>query len=106
MIRQIKVYEDRAPIVIYGFGVVGKVLIKELIDRGIKPVYILDKYKSCCAFQHISVFSLEETRKLDKEVNIIVTPLLNTEEIFIDLKKSGYIGEIIQIKELLKNKNL
>lgn len=102
IIERLRIYGEQAPIVIYGLGVVGKVLIKELIERGIKPVYILDKYKSCCEFQHISVFSLEETRKLDKEVNIIVTPLLNVEEIFIDLKKLGYIGEIIQMKELLK----
>lgn len=106
LIEQLKAFADETQLVIYGLGIVGKILIKELLDKGIKPTYILDKYKSCCEFQHINVFSLGETKELSKEVNVIVTPLLKTDEIFNDLKISGYIGKIMHLKELLENKNL
>lgn len=100
MMEQLKNYAREAPIVIYGLGVVGKVLIRELLDRDMKPAYILDKYKPCCKFRDIPVFSLEETQELCKEVNVIVTPLLGAEEMFNDLKSLGYVGSIMQLKNL------
>lgn len=88
-------------IVVYGLGNVGKALIQQLYKKNIKPVYILDKYKSCDQFQDICVYSLEETGKLSKEVDIIITPLLNIEEIYKDLSTLKYAGKKVKIYELV-----
>ena len=92
-------------LVIYGVGIVGKILVKQLSEKNFRPVYILDKYKSCEQFCNIEVFDLKETEELSKKVGILITPLLKNEEIDKDLKTLGY-DKRIHIKDFIKNKEL
>lgn len=89
------------PVVVYGLGIVGKILVKELIEKNINIEYILDKNKPAYQFQNINVYNLEETKPLSKEVSVIITPLLNLKEIDDDLERLEYRAEKIHIKELI-----
>ena len=71
-----------------------------------KPAYILDKYKPCCQFNDVDVYDLQETEALDKEVHILVTPLMKLEEITNDLDELGYKANLMPIENLLGNKDL
>lgn len=94
------------PVVVYGLGIIGKILVKLLKEKNISPVYILDKNKPCCEYENISVFNMEQTEILLKDVYIIVTPILCSKEISKELKSLGYNENPIHIKELLNNNEL
>ncbi|MEY8430292.1 radical SAM protein [Lachnospiraceae bacterium 48-42] len=91
-------------IVIYGLGIIGEILVKELKEKGVIPAYILDRNKVCCEYENVHVYNMEETGLLSKDVYIIVTPLLNTDQIGSDLERLEYHANRIHIKELLDNK--
>ena len=101
LVKKLKGAMRHEKIVIYGIGNVGKVLLKQLSEKGIYPCYILDKYKSCDKYDDIEIYSLEETHSLEKDVDILITPLWENEEIKQDLEYSGYCGKFIAIKDLL-----
>ncbi|MCI8466535.1 MAG: radical SAM protein [Lachnospiraceae bacterium] len=90
-------------IVIYGLGNIGKSLVKILCGQGMKPVYILDKYKQCNQFQEIDVHSLQDTSGLTKQVDIIITPLLGVKNIITDLKILGYEGNLILLETIIED---
>lgn len=100
LIKKVNNYTNGNPVVIYGLGNVGKTLVKQLCEKGIQFAYILDKYKACDSFKNTHVYDLKETEKLSKEMNIIITPLLNFDEICNDLNRLGYTGKKIHIREL------
>lgn len=100
IIIKLREYIKDNQVVIYGLGSVGKILTKELCQKGILPSYILDKSKTCCQYQNIDVYNLEDTKKLTKEVALIITPFMNIERIENDLKTLGYDGKKIHVKEL------
>ncbi len=91
------------PIVLYGLGNVGQVLIKLLIERGVYPEYILDKHKSCKEFCGIQVYHLQADIPFEKNVYILITPLKELEKIKNDLRMLGYEGDLKSIKEFLGN---
>lgn len=89
---------------VYGLGIVGKILVKELEGKGMSPIFILDKYKSCNVYENIKVYNLEEVKEVDKDSPIIITPLLNVEEIEKELELLDYTGEKMHIKQLVGEK--
>lgn len=93
-------------LVIYGFGSVGKVLMKLLSERGIETAYILDKNKPCNPYSDVKVYSLKESGDFNKEVDILITPLQNTETIRQQLKAAGYSGKMLSVTDLLDNESL
>lgn len=102
---RLKEYVKGKPFVVYGIGIIGKVLVKQLKERGMAPIYILDKNKPCCEFENISIYNMEQTGDLVKDVCVIVTPLLYTDKIDKELKRSEYSTRI-HIKELSNSKVL
>lgn len=98
--------KDEYPLVIYGFGNMGKILLKMWIEKGIIPAYVLDKNSHHDIFEGIQIYNLKEANVLEKKVVVLITPLRDIENIKIDLKKLGYQGEIILIKDLLNDKDL
>lgn len=106
VVKNIQKHTKGKPIVIYGLGNVGKILIKQLIENSINITYILDKYKSCSVFQNINVYNLNEAEILPKELDIVITPLLSSEEIHNDLDILGYIGRRITIQDLIGHNSL
>lgn len=106
MLERLKDSVSLNSMVVYGLGIVGRILVKQLKENGIEPSYILDKYKACNRFQDIDVYNLEETEILSKEVSVIITPILGSEEIDKELKMLGYNSEKIYIKDLLHNEEI
>lgn len=105
LIQRLSKFSNGDPIVVYGLGNVGRVLIKQLSGTNIKFAYILDQRKPCNSFQNIDVYSLDETERLNKEINILITPLLNIGNIYTDLSKLGYIGGKLHIQDLIGDKS-
>jgi len=101
-----KCMRENHQIVLYGIGIVGKVLAEQLTKRNMEPAYIIDKYKTCCRFQNIGVYKLEEVNELSKEVDVLVTPLLDFETIDKNLEKLGYTGKRIHITEIIGSRDL
>lgn len=100
--KKIREYANKKQIVIYGLGIVGKILVRELKERGIEPVYMLDKFKVCSEYENIKVYNLEETEDILKDVRIIITPLMKLEEIKKELELLGYRNEKMHIKQLVE----
>lgn len=100
--KKIREYANKKQIVIYGLGIVGKILVRELKERGIEPVYMLDKFKVCSEYENIKVYNLEETEDIPKDVRIIITPLMKLEEIKNELELLGYRNEKMHIKQLVE----
>lgn len=98
--------KESGPVVIYGFGNMGKSLAKLLMDKGIVPEYILDKNKSHDTFWGIEIYNMIEVGKLDKKVTVIITPLRQIEEIRGDLLKREYQGNFLCIKDIVTDKAL
>lgn len=76
--------------------------MRELKERGIEPVYMLDKFKVCSEYENIKVYNLEETEDILKDVRIIITPLMKLEEIKKELELLGYRNEKMHIKQLVE----
>ena len=95
-----------SPVVIYGLGNVGRVLTKQLSEKGIGQAYILDRNKPCNPYSDVKVYSLEESQDLDKDVDVLITPIRDMECIRNDLKALGYNGRIMSVLELLDRKSL
>lgn len=106
LIEKLKTDMDEKRIVVYGMGIVGKILVKELTGKGIKPVYLLDKYKTMEEYQGIGVYNLEEAKALAKDVDVIITPLLETDDINKELSCAGYKNQRIPITHLTDEKQL
>lgn len=97
---------EQKQLVIYGIGIVGKIFVGQVKEKGMEVAYILDKNKPCCKFQSINVYNLDETEKLSKNVIIVVTPLIKMEEVVGELRTLGYKSKIMHVKELLENKEM
>ncbi len=94
------------PVVIYGLGNAGKVLTKLFSEKGVTQAYILDRNKPCNPYSDVKVYSLEESKELDKGVIVLISLMKEVEAIRKDVKEAGYMGKIMTIIELLDNKSL
>lgn len=74
--------------IIYGLGNVGKVLCNILIEEGITPAYILDKFKVNDEYKGIKIYDLK-TAVVEPKTVIIITPLTRLDEIKKDLEALG-----------------
>ncbi|MEY8411162.1 radical SAM/SPASM domain-containing protein [Lachnospiraceae bacterium 62-26] len=101
-----KIIPDNNQIVIYGLGSIGKVLVKLFCDSGIRLNYILDKNKPCMKYNGVDIYNLEAAQALGKDVDVLITPLRGIGQIQDDLKKLGYKGKYILVKDLLGDKQL
>lgn len=106
LVKKLKDAMEHEKLIIYGMGNIGKVLLKQLSEKGIHPIYVLDKYKSCDRYNDIEIYNLKEIKSLEKAADILITPLWENEEIKQDLKCSGYSGKLITIKGLLEDRVL
>lgn len=97
--------EDR-PVVIYGLGNTGRVLTKQFSEKGIKQAYILDRSKPCNPYSDAKVYSLAESKELDKNVNVLITLIRDAGTIRNNLKDAGYDGNVMTVIELLDNKSI
>lgn len=104
IIENLRSVQDNESIIIYGLGQVGKVLVKQMAAKGIKPIYILDKYSPVKEFEGIPVYDLVEAQKASKNVDVIITPFIKPEEIVNELRVLGYDKKLIKISELLTSK--
>lgn len=93
-------------LIIYGLGSVGKALAKQLSQSGLEPLYILDRNKPFNEWNDITIYSLEETEPLEKEADVLITPLRHRDLIMDDLNRLGYRGNFILVQELLENRPL
>lgn len=101
-----KLKQKSCRIVIYGLGNIGKVLTKQFSEKGIEQVYILDRNKPCNPYSDVKVYSLSESKDLDKEVDVLITLIRDVEIIRNNLTKAGYNRKIMTVIELLENKNI
>lgn len=88
-------------IAIYGLGNVGKVLIKQLMAKAMKPIYILDKFSHEKEFEGIQVYDLGQVERVSKDVDVIITPFTKPDEIAVELRTFGYKGRLLTMPELL-----
>lgn len=84
---------------IYGYGIMGKHLVRDLIGEGLLSFWVVDRqadYDECCSI----VRRPDELSKLTNVDLVIVTSVLYIEEIERDLLDKG-ISKIISIEELV-----
>ena len=86
-------------VVIYGCGILGKHLIKELKEEGINIECIIDKKKEIDVDQ-IPIRRLGDT--IDDKSVIVVTPVVHIEEIRVELQ-TAYSNRIVHISQIVEN---
>ena len=88
--------------IVYGLGLVGKAATRSLVENGIVPIYIVDKKWEKCLFEGIEVlnFSYEGELK-DKGADVLITPLVNVIAIKEELRRRGYCGNFICMKDIV-----
>lgn len=90
--------KDVQEIAVYGYGVIGKKLVKELQNNNIKIKYIIDQDKTCQNSQML-VFTPND---IFPSVDIlIVTPLFDYEKIKSSMQRDEF-GRIISIEEVIE----
>lgn len=90
--------ENFQNIAIYGFGVIGKRLMHDLNERGIKIECVIDERKSAFREVEVDIYSICEIPQ--KIECIIITPLFAEDEIKENLK--SWAGTRISLRELIK----
>lgn len=85
-------------IALYGYGIIGKKLLKELEYNGIKVEVIIDRDAEKYTDENYKITTIEG---LNKKVDmIVVTPLFDKEKIVSELKGSGWVEKIITLDEV------
>lgn len=105
MLNKLKNYSESKKIVIYGIAAIGKILTKELLVSGYDIPYIIDQNSKHTSYMGINIYALDETEKMDKDIIVIITPLIYDQAIFEELKKHKF-QKFISIKELISNQKL
>lgn len=89
-------------IVIYGMGNLTVALVREMNLRNISPLCIIDAYKESRNFEGIPVYNVKEVKGLeDKEVSIIITPVIGIEGVYEILDEYGLRGKRIPIWDII-----
>ncbi len=89
-------------VAIYGYGRIGKLLCKQLLNDGVEVTCILDKMKKendSNNTKEIDIYSLKDDYP-NSDI-IIVTPFLEFESIVEDIRKKDISSKIISVQELL-----
>lgn len=89
--------------VIYGMGSLAHVLVKEMSSRNIPLLCIIDSYKESGCFGEIPMYNINEAggRVENKEISIIVTPVIGILDVYKQLKKCCIKGKVIPIWDII-----
>lgn len=89
-------------VAIYGMGNLTAILIREMKDRGMTPLCIIDAYKESGSFEGVPVINIREVQGLDeKELSIIVTPVNNLAAVKEGLNRHCIRGRIVPVWEMI-----
>lgn len=98
-------YAEKKTVVVYGIGTVGQTLVDRLIENGYAVPYILDKHLSGQNYKGIPVYNTVDKNKVDKDLLVIVTPIINDQCILEELEKNGY-PKRVSIKQIVVDREL
>lgn len=102
MIRYIQTYINDKKIVVYGIATVGQIITQKLLENGFQIPYILDKYSDKTSYKGIPIVSLDEVGMNKKNELVVITPIVNSEEINADLVNRGF-SLTIHIRDLIED---
>ena len=105
IIKNIQAHTEEKKIVIYGIAAVGQILTQKLQENGYQISYILDQHYKNTLFNGIPVYTLKNLNKYEKNELIIITPIINSKKIRLELTDMGF-SSIVYIRDLLKNADL
>ena len=105
IIKNIQAHTEGKKIVIYGIAAVGQILTQKLQENGYQISYILDQHYKNTSFNGIPVYTLKNSNKYEKNELIIITPIINSKKIRLELTDMGF-SSIVYIRDLLKNADL
>lgn len=105
IIKNIQAHTEGKKIVIYGIAAVGQILTQKLQENGYQISYILDQHYKYTSFNGIPVYTLKNLNKYEKNELIIITPIINSKKIRLELTDMGF-SSIVYIRDLLKNADL
>ena len=77
-------------IVIYGLGEIGKAIISVMKQRNLMPLYIIERNKSCSDYLGVEVHGTDNLDSLNKDVQVVITPLMDSNCIKDLLQKEGF----------------
>lgn len=97
--RQFMIENDYMNVIVYGYGILGKHLVCELEHIGIKIEGIIDMN---CNKGTDNIPNIKLGEEIMNSAVIIVTPVINYEDICADLNKL-YNNKIIHISEIVDN---
>lgn len=86
---------------IYGLGAVGKELVQNIGSENLKG--ILDEYTKETVFYGFPIYRLKDVLPEWHEYDVLVTPLTDREEICHLLKEEKFIGNIIDVFDVIEN---
>lgn len=86
---------------IYGNGTIGKTLCDELIRGGIIISNFIDARSCSEEYKGISAIDVYKLIQIDPKSVIIITPIWDFENIYDDLRKSGFNGAIISLESII-----
>lgn len=94
-------------IAIYGMGNLTAILIREMKDRDISPLCIIDAFKESGNFEGVPVINIQEVKGLEeKELSIIVTPVNNLAAVKEVLNRHCIRGRIVPIYEMIDDEEI
>ena len=97
--QKLKKYADGTSLVIYGMTVVGKALVSRL-KEDFDIAYCLDRKMDGENYIGIPIYGINHFEDLDKEVTVIIALHWSEDTIKLMLKKAGYDGKILILREL------
>lgn len=77
-------------IVIYGLGEIGKAIISVMKHRNLMPLYVIERNNSCSDYLGVEVHGIDNMDSLNKDVQIVITPLLDSYDVKDMLQKKGF----------------
>ncbi len=102
-----KAFTDIENPVIYGMGNLTAILVKEMKNRNIYPLCIIDRFKKSGCYEGIPVYNIAETESFQNEnISVILTPVNDISEVYRSLDEYSICGKIIPIWEILGDAEL
>lgn len=77
-------------IVIYGLGEIGKAIISVMQQRNLQPLFAIERNNESSDYLGVKVYGLSSLASLNKDVQVIITPLMDSNDIKDMLQKEGF----------------
>lgn len=100
--QKLNKYTDNKEVLIYGIGIIGEILIQQLLNSQYRIPFILDQYSSKKAYMDIPILMVENNECECKDDIVIITPIVKDTSIYHLLEQNGF-QNIISVKELLSD---